>query len=132
MINYTTTFDPATGKLLGVCRNDGAFVPAAADNGDWISFLKFNATAETPLSLTDRPAQVPPTPQEMLDKTRADALGSMNSRDDLTAFQVRLALSAVVFLVNNRLESLGQRRVTEDEIFDYIEKNPTSGDPQST
>lgn len=47
----------------------------------------------------------------------AAASKSLLVRDDVTAIQVRALITAVVFLINNRLEALGQPRVLEVEIF---------------
>jgi hypothetical protein len=70
-----------------------------------------------------------PTPEQRLEATRAVALDTLLTRDDLTGVQVRAVVSAVVFLINNRLEALGQQRVLEAEILQFIAANPTVGDP---
>ena len=66
---------------------------------------------------------------DRLAATRAEALTSLNTRADVTAVQVRALVEAIVYLINNRLESLGQKRVLAPEIFAYLAANPTIGDP---
>jgi hypothetical protein len=60
---------------------------------------------------------------------RMTALTSFFSRDDDTAIAVRAFFTAVIFLMNNRFESLGQTRVLATEILAFIQANPTIGDP---
>lgn len=64
-----------------------------------------------------------------LDRARANALGTLLTRADDTGIAVRAILNAVIYLVNNRLEALGQTRVLEAEILAFIAANPTVGDP---
>lgn len=70
-----------------------------------------------------------PTPEQQLEATRAVALGTLLTRDDLTGVQVRAVVAAVVYLINDRLEALGQPRVLEAEVLQFLATNPTVGDP---
>lgn len=65
-----------------------------------------------------------------LAQNRNIALSTSLSRADDTAISVRAWLNAVIFLVNNRLEALGQPRVQLSEIMGVIQADPTIGDPQ--
>lgn len=65
-----------------------------------------------------------------LSRNRNVALSTSLSRADDTAISVRAWLNAVIYLVNNRLEELGQPRVQLAEILGVIQANPTIGDPQ--
>lgn len=60
---------------------------------------------------------------------RDAALSGLLTRPDDTAVGVRLALFAVVDLVNLRLAAMGQAKVLLPEILGYIAANPTLGDP---
>lgn len=65
-----------------------------------------------------------------LTQNRNAALSTSLSRADDTAISVRAWLNAVIYLVNNRLEALGQPRVQLSEIMGVIQADPTIGDPQ--
>lgn len=60
---------------------------------------------------------------------RRAAFDGFFSRGDDTAIAVRAMFEAVLFLVNNRLQALGQTRVLKDEVVAYLMANPTIGDP---
>lgn len=131
MTTHIQRYDVFTNKFIGVQRvSDGVEIPKAPGNADWDRFIVLNAADPAPLNLSDIPAPVPPVPAEVLNTKRALALSSLLTRDDETALAVRAMFSAVVFLVNNRLETLGQKRILQEEIIDYITANPLLGDPR--
>ncbi|HEY1192250.1 MAG TPA: hypothetical protein VGE74_31790 [Gemmata sp.] len=90
-----------------------------------------------------------PSADDLLNLTRTAALATLNTRSDLTAFQVRAIVVTVQFLVNNRLEFLFEKvagllggtradleaewgapaRVLDTEIFAYLQAHPSAGDP---
>lgn len=55
MASYTLDYDPATGVLKGVIRDDGANIPKNPDNSEWQAFLTWNSQQTPPLDLSDRP-----------------------------------------------------------------------------
>lgn len=61
--------------------------------------------------------------------TRTAALTGLLTRSDEIGIGVRAVTRAIVTLVNDRLESLGQPRITELEILAFIRAVPQIGDP---
>lgn len=64
-----------------------------------------------------------------LDRTRYAALTGLLTRGDDIGIGVRAVTRAIVTLINDRLEALGQPRVMEAEILGLIAAVPTIGDP---
>ena len=80
------------GNLVGVMRDDGAFVPAAVGNRDWADYVAQNGVPPATGTPTNKPARIP------LPYTT-----TYNALKGLTATQQNQVLGAVVsyIIVNN-------------------------------
>jgi len=130
-MNHSQRLDEA---VAAVCPVRGVDVGTDGDSGSVVVRYAADATDEQKAAAQAVVDGFDWSPEAQaaweLARNRNIALSTSLSRSDDTAISVRAWLNAVIFLVNNRLEALGQPRVQLSEIMGVIQADPAIGDPQ--